>query len=475
MGREIKPGRFVILLDFDNKADETSKTGLELINILKIDERGAPEQSTPSGGYHYLFYVEADQVDQITSKTGLIYNGVKYNADVKFKNSLCNCQPSKIEDYGKYTWTNPYQLLDIPKLPDDLFELIRNKAPSPPSTPRSDASETYQEPPTATDKELEDIRQLCKCLSGSQLDDYGTWIRLGMILKKLGAPMSLWEEVSKTSKKFRRHDCSSRWSLLKPRNFTIASLIVLAKAGNLEKYNKIKPDLNMNNDVFHDDEEYKPVVIDTPFLTTKTNDDEPTDGQQTFKDLTENFMNEPSKKTLIVKSRYGSGKTTFLQRLIKKRNLKRVLFITYRQTLARDIMRNFNKLGFKNYLDAPDHPEVWNSPKLIVQVDSLMNVLFKNDKFVCEDRFDLNYDMIVLDESESLLCHFDEKTMENKEIQIWNFFDEILKHSNKLVLMDGDISKRSLSFAKSYGEMTYIKNDNTEGKQDLHLTQDEAK
>ena len=100
MGREIKPGRFVILLDFDNKADETSKTGLELMNILKIHERGAPEQSTPSGGYHYL----------ITSKTGLIYNGVKYNADGKFKNSLCNCQPSKIEDYGKCTWRNPYQL-----------------------------------------------------------------------------------------------------------------------------------------------------------------------------------------------------------------------------------------------------------------------------------------------------------------------------------------------------------------------------
>ena len=44
-----------------------------------------------------------------------------------------------------------------------------------------------------------------------------------------------------------------------------------------------------------------------------------------------------------------------------------------------------------------------------------MNVLFKNDKFVCEDRFDLNYDMIVLDESESLLCHFDDKTMETKK------------------------------------------------------------
>jgi excinuclease UvrABC helicase subunit UvrB len=75
-------------------------------------------------------------------------------------------------------------------------------------------------------------------------------------------------------------------------------------------------------------------------------------------------MDELQQKTLVVRSRYGSGKTYFLQQLIQKYDLKRVLFITYRQTLARDIMRNFKRLGFKNYLDAHEHPEVWNSPRL---------------------------------------------------------------------------------------------------------------
>ena len=59
-------------------------------------------------------------------------------------------------------------------------------------------------------------------------------------------------------------------------------------------------------------------------------------------------MDDPSKKALIVRSRYGSGKTTYLKRLIQARNPERVLFITYRQTLARDLMKNFGKLGFKN-------------------------------------------------------------------------------------------------------------------------------
>jgi tRNA A37 threonylcarbamoyladenosine biosynthesis protein TsaE len=56
------------------------------------------------------------------------------------------------------------------------------------------------------------------------------------------------------------------------------------------------------------------------------------DGQKTFKATTDNFMSNASQKMLIVRSRYGSGKTTFLQRLIKERDLKSVLFITYRQT-----------------------------------------------------------------------------------------------------------------------------------------------
>ena len=110
MGREIKPGRFVLLLDFDNKEDTTSKHGLELIKQLKINKRGAPKQSTPSGGFHYLFSADAEQLNQISSKTTVMYDGVKYNMDVKFKNSLCNCQPSNIEDYGKYEWENPYQI-----------------------------------------------------------------------------------------------------------------------------------------------------------------------------------------------------------------------------------------------------------------------------------------------------------------------------------------------------------------------------
>ena len=83
--------------------------------------------------------------------------------------------------------------------------------------------------------------------------------------------------------------------------------------------------------------------------------------------------------------------------------------------------------------------------------------------------------MIVLDESESLLCHFDEKTMENKEIGIWGFFDMILKHSKKLAPMDGDVSERTWNFASSYGEMDYARNENNETNKSIKLICDPIK
>ena len=119
-------------------------------------------------------------------------------------------------------------------------------------------------------------------------------------------------------------------------------------------------------------------------------------------------------------------------------------------------------------MDSYDDPSVWNSKRLIVQIDSLLQVLNKNDGFITDGRFK-PYDMIILDESESLLDHIDGKTMEKKELDIFNFFDAILRQCKKVLFMDGDVSERSLSFAKNYGDLTYIKNKNIQGNRVINL------
>ena len=136
-------------------------------------------------------------------------------------------------------------------------------------------------------------------------------------------------------------------------------------------------------------------------------------------------------------------------------------------------MRNFGQLGFNNYLDSYDDPSVWNSPRLIVQLDSLMSIFERSDDALSCGGFHLRYDMIILDKSESLLAHFGEQTMARKEISIWNFIDELLKHSGKMLLMDGNISNRSLSFAREYGELTYINNKNMGAPSTINLLLDE--
>ncbi len=53
--------------------------------------------------------------------------------DVKLKCQSCNCVPSEIEGYGRYAWTmGSYdKLKNIPRLPEELFEMIRGPTNTP--------------------------------------------------------------------------------------------------------------------------------------------------------------------------------------------------------------------------------------------------------------------------------------------------------------------------------------------------------
>ena len=472
MGTEFEPGRWAILLDFDNKEEGGVRNGLDLVKKLDLNQYSAPKQLTPSKGCHCIFYLDAKQAEQMTrnSINNITYQGEQYAMDVKFKNQLCNCWPSQIPDYGKYAWTKGSfeRLKNIPQLPDVIFDLIKSPATTPSTrTPATTPPDTPRETPTATEEQMKEINDLCSCLSDAQLDNRDSWIKIGRILKQLGAPWTLWDEISKRSNKYKPGECAQVWKGLKSTLFTIRSLKKLAEMGDPKKHSQL-------DDPFTDDEPYQKVEtvvvpaveIDTPFLTPETETTPKTPDQETFQRLTDETIDDPTKKSLVVKSRYGSGKTTFLKRLIKAKNPKRVLFITYRQTLARDIMRNFGPLGFKNYLDAHENPSVWTAPRLIVQLDSLMHI-WRNSSGL------KRYDMIILDESESLLSHLDGGTMRNKGIQIFNFFNGMLSQCGKILFMDGDIGERSLSFARNYGDLTYIENKNIEGKKVINLFLDE--
>jgi hypothetical protein len=58
------------------------------------------------------------------------------------------------------------------------------------------------------------------------------------------------------------------------------------------------------------------------------------------------------------------------------------------------------------------------------------------------------FDMVVLDESESLLAHFESNTLGNK-MSSFVTFDAILKKCGKVVALDGDFGNRSYDYLRT--------------------------
>ena len=151
------------------------------------------------------------------------------------------------------------------------------------------------------------------------------------------------------------------------------------------------------------------------------------------------FVNDYLKsdtKVMCIKSAYGTGKTTLIKDICDK--YKRVLFVSYRVTLALNIEGTFN--GFENYTN-----NVFDANKQIIQLDSIVKL--KNVKFDC----------IILDEIEGSLNHLNAKTLleKRKDSAVPKFveiFDHLLlacKASKKVIMLDGDIDDRSIVFAKA--------------------------
>ena len=100
---------------------------------------------------HFIFYVDGEQAKRIGSKTCITYNGTKYNMDVKFRDGLWNCQPSKIDGYRAFILKPIQTVGHAPQLPDELFNAVWTQEP-----------EARVELVQPSDKTL--FLQLCECI-----------------------------------------------------------------------------------------------------------------------------------------------------------------------------------------------------------------------------------------------------------------------------------------------------------------------
>ena len=107
---------------------------------------------------------------------------------------------------------------------------------------------------------------------------------------------------------------------------------------------------------------------------------------------------------MMIKSSYGTGKTFAFKELLKTYNPERVLFITYRQSLAWSLIDELKKeFGFESYQNRENF-NIMEQNRVIVQLDSIHLLRVKKNLFKNEPTY-AKYDLIVLDEIEGLLNH----------------------------------------------------------------------
>lgn len=91
------------------------------------------------------------------------------------------------------------------------------------------------------------VEQLVSCLSRERIDNYNTWIKLGILLYCLGKQhkknyLTLWEAVSKKSDKYETGLCSKSWATFESlgyNNYHLNTLRYWAIEDNEEKYNDL--------------------------------------------------------------------------------------------------------------------------------------------------------------------------------------------------------------------------------------------
>ena len=168
--------------------------------------------------------------------------------------------------------------------------------------------------------------------------------------------------------------------------------------------------------------------------------------------ILKNFFSNKLKKIFMLKSDYGTGKTSMIKKIISVyKKIKRILYITNRQSVAISFFTEFSKLGFKTYLSTDFDP---NSDRVIVNVDSLTKLIIDNDIYMTTV-FYQQYDLVILDEMTSIDNHFESNLIFDID-KVFKVFWNILNSSPKIICCDGDLDNREFFFARQFDKNVII-------------------
>ena len=149
---------------------------------------------------------------------------------------------------------------------------------------------------------------------------------------------------------------------------------------------------------------------------------------ETFIDIDTNKLLKH--KYIFIKSPTGTGKTTYLKKLINKMNINNILSITSRVNLAGEHVKHLNLEFYQNLTNFE------KSNKLVIQLESLIKCeyeLYKNG-------------IIILDEVNSLLSHLRSPTLNNRRKHVYKYLLELIQNAKYVICMDADLADWNIKF-----------------------------
>ena len=477
MGTTTKDNYKIIGLDIDKKPDDPEnkifngyEKWLELLkqhNIVKYVSFDTFIQHTGNNGLHYLFKVTLEQYENIKNITSLNIDGTNYSIDVKAnENSFLIVEPSQYKDANNdikyYSW---FQNDNIDILPDWIYNLIKTKELNTKAEHNEIKEDEIKERQIIrnlnnnidTTYELKkdlifnETKALFFKLSKARLNSYPSWYKLACLIKSIyneKEALELLIDVSKLSTLYENND----WVIKKfndeieVKSYTINTLYYWLKQDKPKEYQTFlinRKKVEKIVDTIEIEQEY---LLDI--------DDENLSKDTVINNKFREFMTDDTIKSININSTYNTAKTQLIKRGIKTYNPKKILWVTYRQSLTNDIKGNFKELEFKSYMDG-----IYNANRQIIQLESLLKLGDNKDIFIDEEIDIPSYDLIILDEIEGILSHASNSvTFKGMNKEVFEFLEKIIECSKKLITMDGDISNRTYNFINGFGPSINIVN-----------------
>lgn len=251
--------------------------------------------------------------------------------------------------------------------------------------------------------------------------DHSVWVAVGMAIRRAsgGAGFDMWVDWSSKGKQSSSRNISEMnrcWGgFSTARGYGFSTLLDMAKLCN--------PTL------------IKPRPYDILFHTAKT-DITKYDVNKRYLDV-EDFHLE--NRVSFINSPMGTGKSYTLHHIVADGDFKRIVYLSSKRAFAMDMGKEFEKDGFKNYIDL-NIRDRYECPRIIISLESFHQI---NPDDI---------DLLIIDESESVLKIIGSKTLQQKGEGLNNLliFEKAIRNSKKVLVMDAFLSSRS------YDAITHI-------------------